>query len=266
MEDFIMNMKVKQTLDCIIQRFKVGDIPKAVAFSMFPVAGIPSAKWSKLNRTIMFISGTQDARGFKQWKEIGRTIKKDSQALYILVPNFRKIVDEETGVEKRILIGFLARPVFKMEDTDGTPLDYQQIELPKLPLVDCAEKWGVSVKAVPGNYSYYGYYSSKRKEIGLATSDEVNFFHELAHCGHEKIVGSLAPGQDPFQEIVAELSAQALCCLVGKNTKVTIGSSYKYIERYAEKLNMSAHSACLRVLRETEQVLMMILKTSQQEN
>ena len=261
-----MNMKVKQTLDCIIQRFKVGDIPKAVAFSMFPAAGIPSAKWSTLNRTIMFLSGTQDARGFKQWKEIGRKVKEDSHALYILVPNFRRIIDEETGSEKRILIGFLARPVYKMEDTDGTPLDYEQIELPKLPLVDCAEKWGISVKAVPGNYSYYGYYSSKRKEIGLATSDEVNFFHELAHCGHEKVVGNLAPGQDPFQEIVAELSAQALCCLVGKSTKVTIGSSYKYIERYAEKLNMSAHSACLRVLRETEQVLMMILKTSQQEN
>ena len=157
-----MNMKVKQTLDCIIQRFKVGDIPEAVAFSMFPAAGLPSAKWSTLNRTIMFLSGTQDARGFKQWKAIGRKVKKDSQALFILVPNFRKIIDEETGVEKSILIGFLARPVFKMEDTDGTPLDYEQIELPKLTLVDCAEKWGISVKAVPGNYTYYGYYSSNR--------------------------------------------------------------------------------------------------------
>jgi len=92
-----------------------------------------------------------------------------------------------------------------MEDTDGTPLDYEQIELPKLLLVDCAEKWGVSVRAVPGNYSCYGYFSSKRKEIGLATSDEVNFFHEWAHCGHEKVVGILTLGQDPFQEIVAEL-------------------------------------------------------------
>ena len=100
----------------------------------------------------------------------------------------------------------------------------------------------------------------------MASADEVNFFHELAHCSHEKVIGSLAPGQDPFQEIVAELSAQALCCLVGKSTKVTIGSSYKYIERYAVKLNMSVYSACLKVMSETEQVLMLILKTSQQEN
>ena len=162
-----MNLKVKQTLDCIIQRFKAGDIPKAVAFSMFPSADIPSAQWSRLNRTIMFLSGTQDARGFKQWREIGRHVKKKSKAVYILVPNFRKTVDQKSGEEKKNLIGFLTRPVFKMEDTEGDPLDYEQIDLPELPLTECAEKWGISVKAVPGNYSYYGYYSPNRKEIGL---------------------------------------------------------------------------------------------------
>jgi len=156
-----MNMKVKQTLDCIIQRFKTGDIPKAVAFSMFPTGDIPSAKWSKLNRTIMFLSGTQDARGFKQWEKAGRKVKNNSKALYILVPNFRKSVDNETGKEQKILVGFITRPVFKMEDTDGRPLNYEQIDFPKLPLVDCAEKWGISVKAVPGHYFCYGYYSPK---------------------------------------------------------------------------------------------------------
>ena len=251
--------KVKQTLNCIINRFKTGDIPEAVSFSMFPIANVPSAKWSKLNRTIMFLSGTHDARGFKQWKEVGRKVKKSSKAFYILVPNFRKMENQETGQKENILIGFSAQAVFKVEDTQGKPLEYDQIELPTLPLIERAKNWQISVKAVPGNYSYYGFYSPKRKEIGLASPEEIHFFHELAHCAHEKVLGKLTLGQNPIQEIVAELSAQALCCIVGKSTKKTIGNSYKYIERYAEKMKMSPSAACLRVLSDTEKVLNLIL-------
>lgn len=250
-----MNQKVKQTLDCIIDRFKTGDIPEAVGFSMFPMADVPAGHWSRLNRTIMFLSGTHDARGFRQWKEAGRNVKKGSKAIQILVPSFRKFTNKKTGEEENALIGFLSRPVFRVEDTEGEPLSYEQIELPNLPLLERAEEWGISVKAIPGNYSYYGYYSSSRKEICLASPDEVNFFHELAHCAHERLVGTLTPGQNAIQEVVAELSAQALSCLVGKSTKKTIGDSYLYIERYAEKIGMSVYTACLQVLNDTEKVL-----------
>ena len=58
----------------------------------------------------------------------------------------------------------------------------------------------------------------------------------------------------------AELSAQALCILVGKQTNDTFGNSYKYIERYAEKAKLSPYSACLRVLSQTEKVLNLIMK------
>jgi len=65
-----------------------------------------------------------------------------------------------------------------------------------------------------------------------------------------------------LQEIVAELSAQALCRLVGKNIKDTTGNSVRYIKTYADKVKMSAHSACLKVLSETEKVLNLILNGS----
>ena len=156
--------------------------------------------------------------------------------------------------------------MFRVEDTEGEALSYEQIELPSLPLLEKAEEWGISVKAIPGNYTYYGYYSSSRKEICLASPDEVNFFHELAHCAHEKLVGKLTPGQNPIQEVVAELSAQALSCLVGKSTKKTIGDSYLYIERYAEKMDMNVYTACLQVLRDTEKVLNLILDQEKDEN
>jgi antirestriction protein ArdC len=253
-------VKVKEVLNTIIDKFKSGDIPQAVAYSMFPIPDIPSAKWSILNRTLMFLSGTQDARGFRQWNDVNRYVKKGSKAFYILVPHIKKVEDEKTGEEKEALIGFLARAVFRYQDTDGEPLDHEQIELSDLPLIDRAEDWGVSVNAIPGNFSYKGFYSPSRKEIALATKEECVFFHELAHCAHEKLKGNLQKGQDPIQEIVAELSAQALCRIVGKSGDKFLGNSHRYIEVYAEKLKITPYGACLRVMSETEKVLNLILK------
>ena len=255
-----MNNKVKQVLGTILEKFKSGDIPEAVAYSMFPIADIPSAKWSILNRTLMFLSGTQDGRGYRQWNEANRFVKKGSKAFYILVPHITKTEDEETGKEKEALVGFLARAVFRYQDTDGEPLDYEQIELPDLPLIERAEEWELSVKAIPGNFSYQGFYSPVRKEIGLATKDECVFFHELAHSAHEKVNGNLKRGQDPIQEIVAELSAEALCRIVGKTGGKYLGNCYRYIEGYAGELKITPYSACLKVMSETEKVLNLILK------
>ncbi len=105
------------------------------------------------------------------------------------------------------------------------------------------------------------YILSKRRLAGpaLATPVEKTFFHELGHAAHEKVIGKLKSGQDPFQEIVAELTAQALCKLVGKDAKDTLGNSCKYIERYAEKADLSPYSACMKVIRETEQEIGLIL-------
>jgi hypothetical protein len=253
-----MNNKVKEVLAGIIDRFRAGDMPKAIAYSVFPIPAIPSAKWSLLNRLLMTIAGTRDARGFRQWQQEGRYVVKGAKAFYILVPYLKKV--EEEGGEKEVLRGFMAKPVFRYEDTDGKALDYPELELPELPLVEVAMQWGIEVKAIPGNYSLYGYYSAARKEIALATRDECVFFHELAHCAHEKVKGSLKAGQDALQEIVAELASQALCRIVGKKPDDTLGNSYQYIESYATKLGVNAYTACLKVMSETEKVLNLILK------
>ena len=174
------------------------------------------------------------------------------------MPFIKKVADGN-GEEKRALFGFGVKPVFRVEDTDGELLDYKNISLPDLPLIERAVEWGIDVKAVPGNYSYYGYYAPGRKEICLATPEERTFFHELSHVAHEKIIGTLKGGQDPLQETVAELSGQVLCQMVGKTGSDTMGNSYRYVERYAGKLKMSVHAACMKVLSDTEKVLDLIL-------
>jgi hypothetical protein len=251
-----MNDKVKSVLDTVVEKFKTGDIPEAITISMFPFPDLPSTKWSLLNRTAMFLSGTMDARGFKQWQQVNRHVKKGAKAVHILVPVFKKA--DDSSEDSKILTGFTAKPVFRVEDTIGEPLEYKQIELPELPLLDRAREWGLNVRAIPGNPSRWGYYNPVKMEIGLATSDESTLFHELAHHADKLIKGKLNKGQDPLQEVTAELAAATLCRLVGKQSD-SLGNSYKYIADYAVKLKMSAHSVCLRVMSDTEKILNLIL-------
>lgn len=152
-----------------------------------------------------------------------------------------------------------ATPVFKVEDTDGEPLTYANIELPELPLIERATEWNISVRAIPGNQQYRGYYVPDRKEIALATPSEKTFFHELSHAADHIIKGNLKTGQDALQEVSAELSAQALARMVGKSMQDTTGNSYQYIRNYAQKLRITPHQACLRVLSDTEKILNLIL-------
>ena len=93
-----MQAKVKQVLNQIVDQFKSGNIPQAVAYAMFPVADVPSARWSLLNRTFMFLAGTADGRGYKQWLSAGRHVKKGSKAFYILVPFFNILWMLITGI------------------------------------------------------------------------------------------------------------------------------------------------------------------------
>lgn len=122
-----MNDRFKNVPNSILKKFETGDIPEAIAYSMFPFPDVPSARWSLLNRTLQFLHGTMDARGIRQWNKVNRFVKKNTMAFYILVPYIKKI--EDNGEEKQVLIGFGTKAVFKVEDTDGEPLEYENIEL-----------------------------------------------------------------------------------------------------------------------------------------
>jgi antirestriction protein ArdC len=260
-----MAQNVRETLNSILEAFESGNIPEAIAYSMFPIPDLPSSKWSVLNRITIFLAGTADARGFRQWTEAGRHVKKGAKAIYILVPRMiKRETASETGEpeEQEVLAGFMGRPVFRVEDTEGEPLDYEQIELPPLPLMERAKEWGLSVKAVPVNYQYHGYFSQEKHEIGLACKDEAVFFHELAHCAHHRLVGDLRTVPPWEKEVVAELAASALCRIVGKESSY-LGNSFQYIRHYAEQEGLSPVKACLKVINQADAVLTAILQQPQ---
>ena len=274
-----MDARVKKAVDEIIRLFESGEMPEAVARSYIRRAAgdhRPSDKWSLGNRLIMLAHETEDARGFRQWEQAGRRVKKGAKAFYILGPVHRVQVverkveerDLETGEvrvvtvreERPVLVGFKAIPVFRREDTEPIPgkakpePDYRPAQLP--PLFEVAERLGVKVEWAPmDDKPYWGAYDPVRKKIELHTHDVFTFFHELAHAAHERVAGRLKGGQDPAQEIVAETVALALCRMYGYEGWEP--HAYRYIEHYAGKKDPAR--AVMRLVAEIERVLNAIL-------
>ncbi len=252
--------KAKVCLQRIVDLFKEGDIPKALAVATIPPQkDIPSAKWSLSNRLLQFLADTSDARGFRQWQEAGRKVNKGAKAFHILGPKARTIKETDEGgleTEKIIVVGFFAIAVFRAEDTDGEPLPYEPASPP--PLADVAEQFGLSVSYQTFASRYYGYYQGESKRIVLASHEIKVFFHELAHAAHHRIAGKLKGGQVPSQEIIAELAAATLANLYCP--EANLGFSYEYVKTYAKKSKKSIERACLAVINTVGQVLDEILK------
>ena len=252
-----MNEKIKKIINTILSSFESGNIPQALSIAVIPRLDVPCSKWSLSNRLICFFEGTSDARGFRQWKSVGRWPKKGSKAIYILSPKQRKVEDGETGEEKTILAGFIAVPVFCYEDTGGESLDLPELSPKQLPpLFEVAERWGIEVNWQSFQGGTYGAYSPSRDSIELATHDEKVFLHELAHAAHQRVNGNLKPGQHWSQEIVAELTAAVLAHLYGRRTND--GGAYQYIRSHAEKAGKDMHKACLSVIADVEKCLDLI--------
>ncbi|MCZ6691117.1 MAG: ArdC family protein [Planctomycetota bacterium] len=242
--------RVKETLDAVVRMFESGDVPAVVQKAVFPAPNIPIAKWSLRNRVLAALAGTSDARGFRQWKGAGRHVRKGARAFSILGPRMVKVEDKATGDESTRLVGFVAIPVFRLEDTEGESLDYELPTVPAHPLMDVADRWGIKVRAEVFNGARYGW--TNGREIVLCDEAEETFFHELGHCadGREH---SLKGGQHSDQEIVAELTAAVLARMVGRQPR-NDGFHYRYILGYSQKWfpKLSADDAlrrgCERVL------------------
>ncbi|MGI6405524.1 MAG: ArdC-like ssDNA-binding domain-containing protein [Syntrophaceticus sp.] len=267
--------KAKEALNSVLEMFESGNLPAAISRTMItPPPGYerPCDKWSLGNKIFMILSGTTDARGYKQWQKVGRQVKKGAKAFYILAPNTRKtkrtVVDKETGEEKEetytAITGFRFIPVFRYEDTEGDPLpefDYSPPELP--PLQDMAREFGVDeVIYAPGCGAGYGFYARRqgKKQIVLHTHDVKTWFHELGHAIHNSFK-ELKNGQQPDQEIVAEVFAAVMCELHG--IQGYHFHSWEYVKHYAENDPQRALQAIFRVLSDVDKCLNMALSETE---
>ena len=74
------------------------------------------------------LAGTGDARGYKQWQDADRHVKKGSKAFAIFASCTKRI--KEPGKEDRVIcFGFRAISVFRIEDTEGADIPIGNPEL-----------------------------------------------------------------------------------------------------------------------------------------
>lgn len=242
-------------LDKIIKLFDSDELPAKCAKVLIDAPQKPSSKWSLGNQLLMLCAGTEDGRGFDQWKQVKRYVKKGARAFYILGPIYiNKPKEDKLEETESVLVGFKRIPIFRFEDTDGAPLEvYKPRTLP--PLLDVAKKWGLEVKyELLGSAN--GAFSEKSKTIYLATENIGTFFHELGHAAHAKIE-KLKPGQDPEQEAIAQLTSCTLSRIYGYNDD---SYTIRYVSTYAETHTpRAAAQLALRVLAKVQKVIGLIL-------
>lgn len=233
------NNHIKEAMDTILKMFNEDNLEK-VARAVFKGNQIPSDNWSFLNRIIMYLNNTEDARGFKQWQKVGRFVKKGSKAFYILAPILKKVIEEKASEsdktekqEKQILAGFKAIPVFRFEDTEGKPIIREEYKV-NIPYEFTGIIQELGLKVIPKRFcgSAYGSYNLLSKEIQLANPDIEVFLHELSHAVDDRLNG-LKPGQRKDQEVTAEFSAAVIAHLMGY--KISLGNVKDYIEHYSFK-------------------------------
>ena len=142
-----MATQVTEMLENIAEEFKTTEFPEKFAMTYIQAPAGPSEKWSRFNRLLMRIQGTNDARGYRQWEGVGRSVKKGSKAIHILAPRYIYKEDERTKEKKKIMSGFIGIPVFRAEDTEGEPLpEYVPKTEPNPDLLKLVEKRGIKVE------------------------------------------------------------------------------------------------------------------------
>jgi len=217
-----MTEHAKQILNSVVEEITAEKAVRFIRERLFSDGiKIPCRNWSYLNQFVAFLNGTSDARGFCQWKEAGRTVKKGAKAIYILVPMIYKVKDKEK--EEEVLKGFKAMPVFRAEDTEGDELDYiiklREFDPDSLPLIDVARSLGISVSAgLTGDAG--GWFCPSKNSITMGSNSGHVFLHELSHA-----VDQALPGKNldyGFNEVVAEMSAAFYAAFMALNITMII--------------------------------------------
>lgn len=225
----------------------------------------PSNKWSFANRVLMFLADTIDARGFKQWKDAGRPVKKGAKAFTILAPCTKKITDRDTGEERTVVIGFRGIPVFRMEDTEGPLPESPDVRdyLDSLPLMEVAREWGITVEAIPGGEETAGgYFVPKEQHIALANANISVWIHELMHAADHRAGNLKEKGQHWRSETVAEFGSAVLLTMLGMDHAADLGGAYKYIKHYATDAGLTPAAAAMKCLDRIDKAIQLILATA----
>ena len=267
--------RAHETANTILEAFQHPEaLPKALApIFIHRRDDVPCRRWSFRNQLLTALASTCDARGFRQWQEADRHVKKGSKAFYILSPCTKVIEDKETGEKRPTVIGFRACPVFRIEDTDGAdiPSGDPQVDqwLEHLPLRAVAQSWGITVTTYNGEGTgHLGYYRERgdSKAIALGVQNVDVFLHELMHAADYRLGNAAERGQHWRKETVAEFGSAVLAECLGLESESDLGGAYEYIERYAQAAQRNVQAVCMECLDRICQAVALVLDTADSLN
>jgi hypothetical protein len=266
--------KAEASAKAIVAAFEAGNLPAALA-PMFIQRGdnLPMRKWSWQNQLLCALAGCSDARGFRQWEQVKRRVKKGGKAsTFILCPCTKPVTttddDGETQTIQRVY-GFRAQAVFDVSQTEGQPLPPQMDAatsawLAQLPLRQVAESWGLAIETFDGrNSRALGWYRHG-SAIALGVKNLATWAHELVHAADDRLGQLTERGQHWRSETVAELGAATLLVAIGCPLEADTGGAWKYIAHYAKDAQLEPITACTRVLKRTCDAVALILDTAEQ--
>ncbi len=244
-----LSAKAQAALDTVVHKFETGDLSDVVqALAILPTADAPCLKWTFTNRALIAAQKfTQDARGFAQWREAGRKVKKGATAAYLFAPYMKakgdkgaaEVERDAQGRKKYELKGWTTVPVFAYQDTEPvdpdvpSTVDYAPSAMP--PLFDVAVQLGMSVSYAPHGGKVNGVYLPGSQALVLNVTTHRTFWHELAHAAHHHAeVADFLPQDEcretvAYHEAVAELTAAVLGEMYGEPC---VGTSYHYLATY----------------------------------
>jgi hypothetical protein len=247
---------------------EVNSLPKPLAQVFIRRKDRPHCRsWSWGNQLLVILNGYTDARGFRQWEQVERRVKKGEKAFYILGPVTKKVTNKDTGEEKVIIVGFKGVPVFGLQQTEGQPLPAgdQDIEkwIESLPLLAVAQSWDLGVGTFDGEgVGILGQYRSG-EGIQLGVKNLSTWAHELVHAADDRNGCLKEKGQHWCSETVAELGGAVLLEILGLEREADLGGCWEYIQSYAEKEKVGVTETCVRVLDRTCRAVALILDTAE---
>ena len=95
--------KAAESAQRILDLFKGGNVPEALApIFIHRHDDAPCRQWSWRNQLLVALSGYHDARGYRQWQEVERHVRKGERAFYILVPLSKTVTEtDDAGNESK---------------------------------------------------------------------------------------------------------------------------------------------------------------------
>ena len=263
--------KAEQAANQVLELFRHPNrLPEAIA----PIFirrddDVPCRSWSWSNQILTALAGTFDARGFRQWNQVNRHVKKGAKAFNILAPCSKTMTqrDKETGQDKEsvILFGFKSVPVFRFADTEGEALhnsdDDAQKFIDSLPLLGVARAWNLSVESYNGRKeSALGWYRGG-SGIALGVENLSTWTHELIHAADDRL-GKLGGSAKVDREVVAELGGAVLLQCIGQPVDSDLGGCWSYIQSWCEHGKIHPLSACQKLLKRVCECVSLILDTA----